>query len=244
MKMKIPRFVQRQKLRATARRISPRAMEEFEQEPNMSFTKALAVVVVLHVVAVGGIIAFNSIKAHKISSTDPVLRNASAVDAKEDAQSDEKSEASAQKTSGMQALPPNGHVYQVKAGDTLQKIAVAFGVRTETLEEANGLKNIGALRVGQDLKIPEKPMPEAPRQTESAHKTTAQETVKPAVKTTPAIAKDGGEIYTVKKGDNPVAIARKFHVNYDELLKLNKIEDPKKLKIGQKLKIPAKAKKD
>jgi LysM repeat protein len=239
MKMKIPRFGRKQKLRATARRLPQQAMEDFEREPNMSFTKALAVVVVLHVVAVGGIIAFNSIKAHKISSTDAVLHNAGAADAKTDTDADEKPDAAPQ-------TPPavNSRVYQVKTGDTLPKIAVALGVRTETIEEENGLKNIGALRVGQELKIPAKPAGDVSKQSETAHKKTADETPKPPAKTAPATAKVGAEFYVVVKGDNPVAIARKFHVSYDELLKLNKIEDPKKLKIGQKLKIPAKTKKE
>ena len=47
------------------------------------------------------------------------------------------------------------------------------------------------------------------------------------------------KIYVVAKGDNPVSIAKKFKVPYDELLALNHIEDPHKLKIGQKLLIPA-----
>ena len=51
---------------------------------------------------------------------------------------------------------------------------------------------------------------------------------------------DSGKIYVVAKGDNPVTIARKFKVSYDSLLELNHIDDPKKLKIGQKLSIPAK----
>lgn len=47
-------------------------------------------------------------------------------------------------------------------------------------------------------------------------------------------------VYTVVKGDNPVTIAHHFGVSYDELLKVNNIEDPKKLQIGQKLRIPGK----
>ena len=46
--------------------------------------------------------------------------------------------------------------------------------------------------------------------------------------------------YTVAKGDNPASIARKFKVSYDDLLALNHIDDPRKLKIGQKLLIPNK----
>jgi len=55
-----------------------------------------------------------------------------------------------------------------------------------------------------------------------------------------AEAKDSGNFYTVAKGDTLVSIAKKLHVGHDELLKLNQIDDPKKLRIGQKLRIPVK----
>ena len=42
----------------------------------------------------------------------------------------------------------------------------------------------------------------------------------------------------MKKGDNPVTIAKKLKVPYDDLMELNHIEDPRKLRIGQKLLIP------
>src|SRR5947209_3585202 len=53
---------------------------------------------------------------------------------------------------------------------------------------------------------------------------------------------DSGKVYVVAKGDNPVTIAKKFKVSYDDLLALNHIDDPHKLKIGQKLLIPDKIK--
>jgi len=37
-----------------------------------------------------------------------------------------------------------------------------------------------------------------------------------------------------------VTIAKKLKVSYDDLLALNQIEDPRKLKIGQKLLVPGK----
>ena len=52
---------------------------------------------------------------------------------------------------------------------------------------------------------------------------------------------EGAKVYTVAKGDNPVNIAKKFKVSYDDLLSANHIDDPRKLKIGQKLIIPTKA---
>jgi LysM repeat protein len=42
----------------------------------------------------------------------------------------------------------------------------------------------------------------------------------------------------VAKGDNPYSIAKKFKVTQDALMKANNIDDPRKLKIGQKLAIP------
>lgn len=58
----------------------------------------------------------------------------------------------------------------------------------------------------------------------------------------PAAVKESGTVHVVESGENPVGIARKYGVNYEELLKLNKIDDPRRLQIGQKLQIPAKAK--
>lgn len=47
--------------------------------------------------------------------------------------------------------------------------------------------------------------------------------------------------YQVVKGDNPYKIAKKLGVTYQDLLRVNSIEDPTKLQIDQILKVPAKA---
>jgi|GEM_PF-2222936 len=47
-----------------------------------------------------------------------------------------------------------------------------------------------------------------------------------------------GEFYVVKKGDNLTTIARQHGTTVAELLKLNKIDDERKLQIGQKLILP------
>src|SRR5207248_8465897 len=52
-----------------------------------------------------------------------------------------------------------------------------------------------------------------------------------------------GKVYTVVKGDNPVKIARKLKISYEDLIALNHIEDPRKLRAGQKLLVPTKAQK-
>src|SRR6266699_4279553 len=69
--MKVPRFFRHRKLwAATARRSSAAsAGMDFEEmpEPNMKLSRALLIVLLLHVVAVSGIIAFNAIKTRESS---------------------------------------------------------------------------------------------------------------------------------------------------------------------------------
>src|SRR5262249_31341707 len=66
--MKLPQLLTRKKLRAmTARRALGAGEMDFEEmsEPNMKLSRALLIVLVLHVVAVAGIVAFNTIKARQ-----------------------------------------------------------------------------------------------------------------------------------------------------------------------------------
>src|SRR5436853_7714715 len=67
--MKMPQLLRRKKLRAaTARRsVGASAEMDYEEisEPNMKLSRALLIVLVLHVVAVAGIIAFNTIKSRQ-----------------------------------------------------------------------------------------------------------------------------------------------------------------------------------
>src|SRR5213594_2077957 len=68
--MKIPQLFRHKKLRAaTARRASAATGMDFEDipEPNMKLSRALLIVLLLHVVAVSGIIAFNAIKTRESS---------------------------------------------------------------------------------------------------------------------------------------------------------------------------------
>ncbi|MCX7015956.1 MAG: L,D-transpeptidase family protein [Candidatus Sumerlaeota bacterium] len=46
------------------------------------------------------------------------------------------------------------------------------------------------------------------------------------------------QIYEIKKGDALERIGKKFGVNYELIMLVNRIEDPAKLRIGQKIKIP------
>jgi LysM repeat protein len=157
----------RKRLRATAVRRPVRAgaaTADYGElaEPSMKLSRALLIVLLLHVVAVAGIIAFNAIKTRHVSvplsSTTPRAIGPTSVESKPRA-----------------SMPSSS----------------------------------------------------APQKT--------------GAKSQPKIA-DSRKTYVVAKGDNPVTIARKLKVSYDDLILLNHIDDPRKLKIGQKLLIPEKAK--
>ena len=48
----------------------------------------------------------------------------------------------------------------------------------------------------------------------------------------------GEQTYIVKPGDTPADIAQQFHIKTEDLLAANNIDDPRKLQVGQTLKIP------
>jgi LysM repeat protein len=180
MKIKIPKFftVKRKKLRATATRKPLRiaATADYEEmaEPNMKLSRALLIVLVLHVVAVSGIVAFNAIKT----------RHASPI-------SDAPSLHPASNASVTTKADPIGHA---------------------------------VVSSKENVRLALKP-------TKEERKAERAKAAAPA---------DSGKVYVVAKGDNPVSIAKKLKVPYDDLLAVNHIDDPHKLQIGQKLLIPAK----
>ena len=181
-RIKIPRLFSAKKLSAaTARRASAAsAGMDFEgiPEPNMKLSRALLIVLLLHVVAVSGIIAFNAIKTRErafvpATSTEPENKPADTAQTANHAASDKARVVAAQKENDRQHDPKPSH-------------------------------------------SPAKDEKKAPS--------------------------SSGKTYVVKKGDNPAGIAKKLKVSYNDLIAINHIDDPRKLKIGQKLLVPEAAK--
>jgi LysM repeat protein len=188
--MKIPRFFRHRKLwAATARRSSASAGMDFEEmpEPNMKLSRALLIVLLLHVVAVSGIIAFNAIKTRESS------------------------------------FVPASHA-ETKPSATAGAAIHTDGTKPETA-------------LAQKESAPH----EVPSPSHSPSKLSSKDdhaNSPSVVKAVPAKPVSSGKTYVVKKGDNPLTIAKKLKVPYDDLMAVNHIEDPRKLRIGQKLLIP------
>ena len=180
--MKLPSLFPVKKLRATTARRSLGVPDEMDyeemSEPNMKLSRALLIVLVIHVVAVAGIIAFNTIKSRQ-AVVPPVSTPKSSV------------QTSAPKSTAVATSAP------------------ATKPRDETATTKPAVKE-------ERKAIP----------------------VKPIAENSPKA--DSKKTYVVAKGDTPLSIAKKFKVPFDDLLVANKIDDPKKLKIGQKLISPIK----
>src|SRR5438552_18457427 len=121
--MKVPRFFRhRKRWAATARRSSAAsAGMDFEEmpEPNMKLSRALLIVLLLHVVAVAGIIAFNAIKSRQggtpvISSSHIAKSSTNHEEAKATQPSPAKT---AKKSKTNDPIPEGARVYTVAKGD-------------------------------------------------------------------------------------------------------------------------------
>lgn len=135
---------------------------EGESEPNMKFSHALIVVLVLHILAVGGVFAFNSLKGQHAAkgsakAVAAQLAAPSSPDVVTKAPGTSAAPTAAVKMPAKTQAEAGGATYTVLAGDTLTRIAAAHKTTVEALEEANGIATNSAIRVGQVLKIAAKP---------------------------------------------------------------------------------------
>jgi len=108
--------------------------------------------------------------------------------------------------------------YTVKPGDSLSKIAARNGTTVAALKKINNLTS-DVIQIGQVLVVPGGAAGPAPG---------------PAREAVPT----GGVTVTVQRGDTLGAIARKFDVSVRDLMEVNGITDPRRVRAGQVLVIP------
>ena len=175
--MKLPKLLVRKKLHATTARRSLAAPEmEYEEmsEPNMKLSRALLIVLVLHVVAVAGIIAFNTIKSRQAAvppvtntkttapkSTAPAVTTSESTSKPRDESATTKPVVKEER----KAIPvkpvaenspksENKKTYVVAKGDTPVSIAKKFKITSDQLLTANKIEDAHKLKIGQKLVIP------------------------------------------------------------------------------------------
>lgn len=114
-----------------------------------------------------------------------------------------------------------GNTYVVRSGDTAYEIAGRYGVTVAALAAANNLTDPSMIYAGDVLVIPD----------------TGATTPEPVLTSTPEAPAEGN-IYTVRSGDSPYLIARRFGVPVQTLMDVNHITNPTRLSVGQRLIIP------
>jgi LysM repeat protein len=117
--------------------------------------------------------------------------------------------------------PPLATEYTIAKGDSFSTIAKKFpGVTAKAIQDANPSMDPLKLPIGQKITIPP-PSAEA------------------LTPVPPSVPGSGEVIYTVKSGDNLTKIATQFGVTVRALRSANNLPTDS-IKVGQKLKIPAK----
>lgn len=192
MKVKIPRLVlKRKKLRAATARRSASGSAEMDygdmSEPNMKLSRALLIVLLLHVVAVSGIIAFNAIKTRQSSfapaamaantennpapgsvgsaiNPDPSKPAVPVAPPNETKPSRSLSKPIAKdehpKSSEDEKAPvSSGKIYTVMKGDNPVTIAKKLKVSYGDLVALNHIEDPRKLQIGQKLLIPKTAKP-------------------------------------------------------------------------------------
>jgi len=175
--MKMPTLITRKKkLRAaTARRSRNLGLPDeidYEQmaEPNMKLSRALLIVLVLHIVAVAGIVAFNTIKTRENfapatpETIAPAIASATpAVAATSDIAAPNESTTAAAETETKKAdqtssapVKDSGKIYTVVRGDNPVTIARHLRVAEADLLELNQITDPRKLQINQKLHIPER----------------------------------------------------------------------------------------
>ena len=171
----------RKKLRAAGQRsVAKYAEEDYAaEEPNVKLSRAFVVVLLLHVVAVGGIFAFSALKDQQSGSVTGKAESASGKPAKavrdsaatdksgnkivsQDVQRLVESSRLASVGSGkgqsnnlaQEGSSEGGKSYVVQKGDSPAGIAKKFKVSYADLLKANNIEDPKKLQIGQKLVIP------------------------------------------------------------------------------------------
>ena len=139
----------------------------------------------------------------------------------------------------------DGAQHVVKPGETLSGIAAQYGVAVEQLSGLNGITDPDRLAEGQALKLPSTArVPGAPPSGVQPAAQAGGPTANPSGGGQPqaqASSKPTGATgeYVVQPGDTLSGIAKSLGVSLKALLDANELADPDRLKVGQKLAVPA-----
>ncbi len=223
-------------------------------EGGINISRSLTIIFAIHIVAIGMIF----IHKQYLSGRTAAPESGAAVATVEKTPA---AAPSAQRNDHLPVLSGGDKPYMVKKGDNYAIIATKHNVDESELREMNRGTDIRAgvvLRIPQRQRIVAEMPPELTAIRDQARPSDSDlglvEILPPVDATTaqlirPAISENGevipraepvasGRTHTVKSGENIWRISNQYKVSQKELMAINNITDPTKLKIGQTLKLP------
>lgn len=117
--------------------------------------------------------------------------------------------------------------HEVRRGETLSHIARRYGTTVSALMRMNGIRNPRQLRPRQILLVPPPPVSGAYARARPS---------KP--KRRPSLPEGSYFLYEIRRGDTLYDIARTFGVSVRELMRINAIDSPRRLRPGMKIRVP------
>ncbi len=228
---------------------------------NVGIGKALLVILILHVLAIGAIYSHSKFFSDDYSDKEPNKAKVAAT-----VVSTAEIKSPVVNTPVIQEVLEDSSKtrYIVMTGDSYTRIAQARNVDLQALRALNGDR---ALRAGVVLDLPNelssrpvavvpttlpveqvavvKHIEQAPkrryaRAVEVDESEPAAVVVKPKRNISAQGLRDSGQRYTIKSGDTVWRIASRYKVSRETLLSINGLDDPRKLNVGRRIKIPTK----
>ncbi|MFM2199631.1 MAG: hypothetical protein RLZZ505_3063 [Verrucomicrobiota bacterium] len=220
-------------------------------EGGINISRSLTIIFAIHIVAIGMIFIHKQYLSDRTTAPETAAAVAAVVE----------TPAAARQNNHLPVLSSGDKPYMVKKGDNYTIIAAKHNVEESALREMNRGTDIRpgvVLRIPHGKRIVAELPPEVaelrnqrapsdadlglveilpPVQADSA------QLIRPAVSQSQeeiprAEPVASGRTHTVKSGDNLWRISNQYKVSQQELMAINKITDPTKLKIGQRLTLP------
>ena len=215
------------------------------EEGGINISRSLTIIFAIHIVALGMIFVHKQYLSDRTPAPDTSASSAT---------KESSEESVPRRNNSLPALSSGDKPYMVSKGDNYAIIAAKFDVEESELRRINRGADIRAgavLRIPESKRIVAETPPEVaairdqsrPNDSELGLVEIVPEVTQPAVvrpvqrPAAPQVVASG-RTHTIVSGDNIWRISSKYKVDQNELMTLNNITDPTKLRIGQVIKLP------
>ncbi|MDP4624204.1 MAG: LysM peptidoglycan-binding domain-containing protein [Akkermansiaceae bacterium] len=214
------------------------------EEGGINISRSLTIIFAIHILAIGMIFIHNQYLSGRTPAPDSSASSEPAV----------AEVTTTTRNNDLPMLSSGDKPYMVRKGDNYAIIAAKFSVDESELREMNRDADIRAgavLRIPQSRRIVAETPPEVAAIRDQERPSDSElglveivpdirdpQVVRPVDQDTAPPVATSGRTHTIVSGDNIWRISNKYKVDQNELMALNNITDPTKLRIGQVIKLP------